>query len=76
MSTPAILIFPSKVSITSSELYIEVSEEDLEFWSLDPTVLHSWNHLHGKWHFSEIRVVFSCRYLLQNRAIELCLARS
>ncbi|CAI9734316.1 beige-like isoform X4 [Octopus vulgaris] len=29
------------------------------------------DHLHGKWHFSEIRAVFSRRYLLQNVAIEI-----
>ena len=48
MSTPAILIFLRKVSITSSELYVEVSEKDQEFWSLDPAVLRSCDHLHGR----------------------------
>ena len=40
MSTRAILIFPGvaapgTVSITSSGLYLEMNEKDLEFWSLD-----------------------------------------
>merc|ERR1719445_2192504 len=79
MSTPAILISPGiaapgTVSITSSELYFEVNEEDPEFRSLDPTVLRYCDHLHGKWYFSEIRAIFSRRYLLQNTAIELFLA--
>ncbi|GBM24392.1 Neurobeachin [Araneus ventricosus] len=32
------------------------------------------DHVHGKWHFSEIRAVFSRRYLLQNVALEIFLA--
>lgn len=32
------------------------------------------DHLHGKWYFSEIRAIFSRRYLLQNTAIEIFLA--
>ncbi|KAI8797896.1 neurobeachin, partial [Biomphalaria glabrata] len=30
--------------------------------------------LHGKWNFSEIRAIFSRRYLLQNVAIEIFMA--
>ena len=79
MSTPAILISPGvaapgTVSITSSELYFEVNEDDPEFKSLDANVLRYCDHLHGKWYFSEIRAIFSRRYLLQNTAIELFLA--
>lgn len=32
------------------------------------------DHLHGKWYFSEVRAIFSRRYLLQNVAIEIFLA--
>lgn len=32
------------------------------------------DHLHGKWYFSEVRAIFSRRYLLQNNAIEIFLA--
>ena len=37
-------------------------------------VLSYCDHLHGKWYFSEIRAIFSRRYLLQNTAIEIFLA--
>ena len=68
MSTPAILISPGiaapgTVSITSSELYFEVNEEDPDFKALDPSVIRYCDHLHGKWYFSEIRAIFSRRYL-------------
>ncbi|CAK1542802.1 unnamed protein product [Leptosia nina] len=38
------------------------------------SVLKYCEHLHGKWYFSEIRAIFSRRYLLQNTAIEMFLA--
>ena len=31
-------------------------------------------NVHGKWHFSELRAIFSRRYLLQNVAIEIFMA--
>ena len=79
MSTPAILISPGvaapgTVSITSSELYFEVNEEDPALKAIDPSVLKHCDHLHGKWYFSEVRAIFSRRYLLQNTALELFLA--
>ena len=37
-------------------------------------VLQYVDNLHGKWHFSEIRAIFSRRYLLQNVAIEVFMA--
>ena len=79
MSTTAILISPGiaapgTVSITSSELYFEVNEEDPLIKGTDPSLLKYCDHLHGKWYFSEIRAIFSRRYLLQNTALELFLA--
>ena len=79
MSTTAILICPGvaapgTVSITSSELYFEVNENDPSIKSIDPIILKYCDHLHGKWYFSEIRAIFSRRYLLQNTALELFLA--
>ncbi|OWR55229.1 neurobeachin like protein [Danaus plexippus plexippus] len=38
------------------------------------SVLKYCEHLHGKWYFSEIRAIFSRRYLLQSVAIEMFLA--
>ncbi|XP_049878270.1 neurobeachin, partial [Pectinophora gossypiella] len=68
------LVAPGTVSLTSTELYFEVDEDDPEFKKIDPEVLKYCEHLHGKWYFSEIRAIFSRRYLLQNVAIEMFLA--
>ncbi|CAG0920825.1 unnamed protein product, partial [Notodromas monacha] len=37
-------------------------------------VLDYCEHIHGKWHFSEVRAIFSRRYLLQNLGLEIFLA--
>lgn len=68
------LVAPGTVSLTSTELYFEVDEEDPEYKKIDTEVLKYCEHLHGKWYFSEIRAIFSRRYLLQNVAIEMFLA--
>ncbi|XP_055000406.1 lipopolysaccharide-responsive and beige-like anchor protein isoform X1 [Sorex araneus] len=79
LSTPAQLVAPSVVvkgtlSITSSELYFEVDEEDPNFKKIDPKILAYTEGLHGKWLFTEIRSIFSRRYLLQNTALEIFMA--
>ncbi|NXM51732.1 LRBA protein, partial [Gymnorhina tibicen] len=79
LSTPAQLVAPSVVvkgtlSITLSELYFEVDEEDTSFKKIDPKILAYTEGLHGKWLFSEIRSIFSRRYLLQNTALEIFMA--
>ncbi|XP_060806416.1 neurobeachin isoform X1 [Amyelois transitella] len=68
------LVAPGTVSLTSTELYFEVDEDDPEYKKIDPEVLKYCEHLHGKWYFSEIRAIFSRRYLLQNVAVEMFLA--
>ncbi|XP_041968935.1 neurobeachin isoform X2 [Aricia agestis] len=68
------LVAPGTVSLTSTELYFEVDEDDPEYKKIDPEVLKYCEHLHGKWYFSEIRAIFSRRYLLQSTAIEMFLA--
>ncbi|NXA51701.1 NBEA protein, partial [Nothocercus julius] len=79
LSTPAQLIAPVVVakgtlSITTTEIYFEVDEDDAAFKKIDPKVLAYTEGLHGKWMFSEIRAVFSRRYLLQNTALEVFMA--
>ncbi|XP_031629560.1 neurobeachin isoform X7 [Contarinia nasturtii] len=79
ISTKAKLIAPGlvargTVSITSTEMYFEVDEDCEEFQKIDPDVIKYCDHLHGKWYFSEVRAVFSRRYLLQNIALEIFLA--
>ncbi|XP_064610079.1 neurobeachin-like isoform X2 [Liolophura sinensis] len=76
MSTSCKLIVPGlavagTMSITKSELYFEMDEEDSQNQKMDPAVLSYVDCLHGKWHFNEIRAIFSRRYLLQNVAIEI-----
>ncbi|XP_064297084.1 neurobeachin isoform X1 [Phalacrocorax carbo] len=79
LSTPAQLIAPVVVakgtlSITTTEIYFEVEEDDPAFKKIDAKVLAYTEGLHGKWMFSEIRAVFSRRYLLQNTALEVFMA--
>ncbi|XP_077333147.1 lipopolysaccharide-responsive and beige-like anchor protein isoform X1 [Lithobates pipiens] len=79
LSTPAQLIAPSIVmkgtlSVTSFELYFEVDEDDPNFKKIDPKILAYTEGVHGKWLFTEIRAVFSRRYLLQNTALEIFMA--
>ncbi|XP_060751633.1 neurobeachin a isoform X2 [Tachysurus vachellii] len=79
LSTPAQLVAPVVVargtlSITTTEIYFEVDEEDPAFKNIDAKVLAYSEGLHGKWMFSEIRAVFARRYLLQNTGLEVFMA--
>ncbi|KAM9853820.1 neurobeachin-like isoform 2-T2 [Aulostomus maculatus] len=79
LSSPAQLVAPVLVargtlSITTTEIYFEVDEDDPAFKRVDSRVLAYTEGLHGKWMFSEIRAVFSRRYLLQNTAMEVFMA--
>uniref|UniRef100_A0A8C7ZYI0 Neurobeachin n=1 Tax=Oryzias sinensis TaxID=183150 RepID=A0A8C7ZYI0_9TELE len=79
LSSSAQLIAPAlaargTLSITASEIYFEVNEDDPDFRKVDPKVLAYTEGLHGKWMFSEIRAVFSRCYLLQNTALEVFMA--
>ncbi|XP_077360679.1 neurobeachin a isoform X10 [Festucalex cinctus] len=79
LSTPAQLVAPVVVargtlSITTTEIYFEVDEDDPAFKKADAKVLAYSEGLHGKWMFSEIRAVFSRRYLLHNTGLEVFMA--
>ncbi|XP_041839635.1 lipopolysaccharide-responsive and beige-like anchor protein isoform X4 [Melanotaenia boesemani] len=79
LSTSAQLVAPAVVvkgtlSVTASELYFEVDEEEPNFKVIDPKILAYTEGLHGKWLFTEIRAIFSRRYLLQNTALEVFMA--
>uniref|UniRef100_A0A3Q2XPD3 Neurobeachin n=1 Tax=Hippocampus comes TaxID=109280 RepID=A0A3Q2XPD3_HIPCM len=79
LSSPAQLVAPGLVargtlSITGSEIYFEVDEDDPAFKGVSPKVLAYTEGLHGKWMFSEIRAVFSRCHLLQNTAVEVFMA--
>uniref|UniRef100_A0A8C7JQ10 Neurobeachin n=1 Tax=Oncorhynchus kisutch TaxID=8019 RepID=A0A8C7JQ10_ONCKI len=79
LSTPAQLVSPVVVvhgtlSITTTEIYFEVDEDDPSFKKIHTKVLAYSEGLHGKWMFSEIRAVFSRRYLLQNTGLEVFMA--
>uniref|UniRef100_A0A8D0D3D7 Neurobeachin n=1 Tax=Sander lucioperca TaxID=283035 RepID=A0A8D0D3D7_SANLU len=79
LSTSGQLVAPAAVvrgtlSITASELYFEVDEDEPGFKAIDPKILAYTEGLHGKWLFTEIRAVFTRRYLLQNTALEIFMA--
>uniref|UniRef100_M4A0Y3 LPS responsive beige-like anchor protein n=1 Tax=Xiphophorus maculatus TaxID=8083 RepID=M4A0Y3_XIPMA len=79
LSTSAQLVAPAAVvkgtlSVTASELFFEVEEDDPSYKAVDPKILSYTEGLHGKWLFTEIRAVFSRRYLLQNTALEVFMA--
>uniref|UniRef100_A0A8C6NTQ5 Neurobeachin n=1 Tax=Nothobranchius furzeri TaxID=105023 RepID=A0A8C6NTQ5_NOTFU len=79
LSTSAQLVAPAVVvkgtlSISASELFFEVDEDDPAFRAIDPKILAYTEGLHGKWLFTEIRAIFSRRYLLQNTALEVFMA--
>ncbi|XP_042075587.1 neurobeachin isoform X4 [Haplochromis burtoni] len=79
LSSPSQLVAPVLVargtlSITTTEIYFEVDEDDPAFKRVDSKVLPYTEGLHGKWMFSEIRAVFTRRYLLQNTALEVFMA--
>nr|XP_020447361.1 lipopolysaccharide-responsive and beige-like anchor protein isoform X3 [Monopterus albus] len=79
LSTSAQLVAPAAVvrgtlSVTASELYFEVDEDEPSFRAIDPRILTYTEGLHGKWLFTEIRAIFSRRYLLQNTALEIFMA--
>ncbi|XP_054634078.1 lipopolysaccharide-responsive and beige-like anchor protein isoform X2 [Dunckerocampus dactyliophorus] len=79
LSTGAQLVAPAVVvrgtlSITASEFYFEVDEDEPGYKAVDPKILAYTEGLHGKWLFTEIRAIFSRRYLLQNTALEIFMA--
>ncbi|XP_061828501.1 neurobeachin-like isoform X1 [Nerophis lumbriciformis] len=79
LSSPAQLVAPGLVakgtlSITTSEIYFEVDEDEPAFKRVSPKVLAYTEGLHGKWMFSEIRALFSRRHLLQTSAMEVFMA--
>ncbi|XP_052793628.1 neurobeachin-like isoform X3 [Mya arenaria] len=79
MSTTCKLVAPGVainglMSITKTDLYFEMDEDDSENKTIDPQVLAYIDYLHGKWNFNEVRAIFARRYLLQNVAIEIFLA--
>ncbi|XP_071125679.1 neurobeachin-like isoform X4 [Mytilus edulis] len=79
LSTPCKLIAPGvaiagTMAITKSELYFEIDEDNEENKKHDPKVLNYIEYVHGRWHFNEVRAIFSRLYLLQNVAIEIFMA--
>jgi hypothetical protein len=70
----SVCVVNGTLSITSNELYFEVDENDSSFKKLDQNLLNYAENFHGKWHFNEIRAVFSRRYLLQNLGLEIFVA--
>lgn len=53
---------------------LEPNVTDFLFFCLRAQILAYTEGLHGKWLFTEIRAIFSRRYLLQNTAVEIFMA--
>ena len=70
----AVCVVSGTLSITSNELYFEVDETDAAYKKLDSNLVSYADNLHGKWHFNEIRAIYSRRYMLQNIALEIFVA--
>ncbi|CAF3646186.1 unnamed protein product [Rotaria socialis] len=59
------------LAITHHALLFDTNEDDEGFKNLDEKMIFYIDNLHGKWHFNEIRAIFSRRYLLQDKALEI-----
>ncbi|CAF3766606.1 unnamed protein product [Rotaria sordida] len=59
------------LAITQNAMVFNTNEEDENFINLGRNILPYIENLHTKWHFNEIRAIFSRRYLLQDRALEI-----
>mgnify|MGYP002378640195 CR=1 FL=1 len=59
------------LSMTHNAMLFDTDEHDESFTKLDSKMFPYIDNLHGKWHFSEIRAIFSRRYLLQDKALEI-----
>lgn len=70
----SVCVVNGTLSVTSNELYFEVDENDSTYKNIDTNLLNYAENFHGKWHFNEIRSVFSRRYLLQNIGLEIFVA--
>ena len=55
------------LAITHDALIFDASENEI----IDPKIAPYIDNLHGKWRFSDIRAIFSRRYFLQDRALEV-----
>lgn len=70
----SICVVNGTLSVTTNELYFEVDETDSTYKNLESNLRAYAENFHGKWHFNEIRAVFSRRYLLQNIGLEIFVA--
>ncbi|CAF0746128.1 unnamed protein product [Didymodactylos carnosus] len=64
-------IIKGTLVITSNAMLYDTDENDETFDTFDKKVLQYVENLNGKWNFSEIRAIFSRRYLLQDKALEI-----
>lgn len=55
------------LSITHNAMLFDANNEE----NLDSKILPYIDNIHGKWYFNEIRAIFSRRYFLQEKALEI-----
>ncbi|CAF3278946.1 unnamed protein product [Rotaria socialis] len=59
------------LALTHNAMLFDADEYDDSFSKFDAKMFPYIDNLHGKWHFTEIRAIFSRRYLLQEKALEI-----
>ena len=65
---------PGMLSITTNEIIFDIDEENPQYKKIDPSLIAYCDLTHIKIPFTEIRAIFSRRYLLQNTALEIFVA--
>ncbi|CAF5112064.1 unnamed protein product, partial [Rotaria sp. Silwood1] len=58
-------------AMTHNVMLFDADEYDESYIKIDSKMFPYIDNIHGKWHFNEIRAIFSRRYLLQDKALEI-----
>ncbi|CAF4857523.1 unnamed protein product [Rotaria sp. Silwood1] len=64
-------IIRGTLAMTHNAMLFDADEYDESFTKIDSKMFPYIDNIHGKWHFNEIRAIFSRRYLLQDKALEI-----
>ncbi|CAF5072102.1 unnamed protein product, partial [Rotaria sp. Silwood1] len=64
-------IIRGTLSMTHNVMLFDADEYDESYIKIDSKMFSYIDNIHGKWHFNEIRAIFSRRYLLQDKALEI-----
>ncbi|CAF2183984.1 unnamed protein product [Rotaria magnacalcarata] len=59
------------LAMTRNAMLFDANEYDETFSKINSKMFPYVENIHGKWHFNEIREIFSRRYLLQDKALKI-----